>query len=179
MKLCVLFSSLILQARPFHPPLFYHPNNTLCFYRFPEHGSFNAKKACVRRHIPWNFPSSRKCSERRCLRIYAYIFFRILFPNIVNSYLKVKVSRNKSRRLRRGMEALARHRPHFTLKEIPWYSFLLEAEWTAGLLNADRRNRLLENLHAPYRESNPELPFLWRGASTNSARPKFVFTPYN
>jgi hypothetical protein len=25
-------------------------------------------------------------------------------------------------------------------KEIPWYSSLLEAEWTAGLLNADRRN---------------------------------------
>jgi hypothetical protein len=28
-------------------------------------------------------------------------------------------------------------RPHFTSEEIPWYSFLLEADWTSGLLNAD------------------------------------------
>lgn len=27
-------------------------------------------------------------------------------------------------------------RPQFTLMEIPWYSFLLEAEWVSGLLNA-------------------------------------------
>ena len=35
-------------------------------------------------------------------------------------------------------------RPLFTLKEIPWYSFLLECEWDPGLLNADRRIRSLE-----------------------------------
>jgi hypothetical protein len=32
----------------------------------------------------------------------------------------------------------SRRRPHFTFKEIPGYSFLLEAEWTPRLLNADR-----------------------------------------
>jgi hypothetical protein len=30
-------------------------------------------------------------------------------------------------------------RPHFTLKEIPLYSYLSEAEWTLGLLNTDRK----------------------------------------
>lgn len=30
--------------------------------------------------------------------------------------------------------------PPFTPKEIPLYSFLLEAEWSPGLLNADGRN---------------------------------------
>jgi hypothetical protein len=44
------------------------------------------------------------------------------------------------------------HQLQFTTKEIRWYSFLLEAEWTLGLLNADRRIRSLENfeeLHLP------------------------------
>ena len=27
--------------------------------------------------------------------------------------------------------------PYFTSEEIPWYSFLLRADWTPGLLNAD------------------------------------------
>jgi hypothetical protein len=45
-------------------------------------------------------------------------------------------------------------RPHFTLEEIPWYSFLLEAEWTPGLLNANRTKRRLENFQRPYRRSN-------------------------
>jgi hypothetical protein len=26
---------------------------------------------------------------------------------------------------------------HFTHKEITWYAFMLEAEWTSGLINAD------------------------------------------
>jgi hypothetical protein len=30
-------------------------------------------------------------------------------------------------------------RTQFTPKEIAWYSFLLQAEWAPGLLNADRR----------------------------------------
>ena len=51
-------------------------------------------------------------------------------------------------------------RPHYTPKEIPWYSLLLEAEWTPGLLNADRRRRSLGNFQGPYRESNPEPPVL-------------------
>ena len=50
------------------------------------------------------------------------------------------------------------HRPHFTPKEIPWYSFLLQAEWPAGLPNAARRNRSLENFQGPYLESNRYFP---------------------
>jgi hypothetical protein len=57
--------------------------------------------------------------------------------------VKVKLSRNKSCRFREGMECWAsiltltfdtaissRRRSHFTPKEVPWYSFLLEAGWT-------------------------------------------------
>ena len=33
--------------------------------------------------------------------------------------------------------------------------------WTPALLNEERRNGSLENLQGPYRESNPEFPFLW------------------
>jgi hypothetical protein len=36
-----------------------------------------------------------------------------------------------------------------------------------GLLNADRRNRSLENFQGPYRGSNTELPALRRNATTN------------
>jgi hypothetical protein len=48
--------------------------------------------------------------------------------------------------------------------EISWYWFLLEAEWTPGLLSAVRRNRSLENLRGPYGESQTEPPVLWRSA---------------
>ena len=58
-------------------------------------------------------------------------------------------------------------RPHFTPKEIPWYSFLIEAEWTLGLLNANRRRRALENFQETYRETKPEPYVLWCSASTN------------
>jgi hypothetical protein len=34
-------------------------------------------------------------------------------------------------------------RPQFTHKEIPWYSFLLKADWPAVLLNANRKYRSL------------------------------------
>jgi hypothetical protein len=53
-----------------------------------------------------------------------------------------------------------RRRPHYIPKKISWYSFLLEAERTPGLLNADRRRRLSENFQGPYRESNPDPPVL-------------------
>ena len=66
-------------------------------------------------------------------------------------------------------------RPHFTPKGIAWYSFLSNAEWTATLLNAGRRNRSLENFQGPYRESNPLPPVLWRSTSTNCA-PLLSFT---
>jgi len=49
-------------------------------------------------------------------------------------------------------------RLQFTPKEIPWYSFLLQAERPAGLPNAARRNRSLENFQGPYLESNWDLP---------------------
>ena len=54
-----------------------------------------------------------------------------------------------------GRVVSSTRRPHFAPKEIPWYSFLLEPEWTQELLNADRRNILLKNFQAPYRESKP------------------------
>jgi len=37
-------------------------------------------------------------------------------------------------------------RTRFTPKKNPWHSFLLEDEWTPEPLNADRRNRSLENI---------------------------------
>jgi len=49
-------------------------------------------------------------------------------------------------------------------QEISWYSFLLEAEWTAGLLSAERRNRSPEDFQGPYLKSNPESPVLRRNA---------------
>ena len=52
--------------------------------------------------------------------------------------------------------------PHFTSKEIPWHSFLLEVEWTQELQNAGRRNRSLEYFQGPYRKSNPEPPVVLR-----------------
>jgi len=51
-----------------------------------------------------------------------------------------------------------------SLQEIYWYSFLLQAEWTAGLLSAERRNRSPEDFQGPYRKSNPEIFILWRNA---------------
>ena len=60
-------------------------------------------------------------------------------------------------------------RPIFTPKKIPWYSFLLQAEWTPGLLNADRRITSLEHFHGSHREPNTEPPVLWRSVSINWA----------
>lgn len=47
------------------------------------------------------------------------------------------------------------------------YPFLFEVEWTAGILQADRRIRSVENFEGPYREWIPERPVLWRSSSTN------------
>jgi hypothetical protein len=41
---------------------------------------------------------------------------------------------------------------------------VLEAVWTLQVLNADRRNKLLENFQVPYRESNPEPSVLWHSS---------------
>jgi len=37
--------------------------------------------------------------------------------------------------------------------KIPWYSFLLEAEWTPWLINAEKENRSLENFQGTYWDS--------------------------
>ena len=57
----------------------------------------------------------------------------------------------------------------FNPKKIPWYSFLLQAEWTSWLLNAARKNRILENFQVPHRDPNPETSISWCSASTNCA----------
>ena len=91
---------------------------------------------------------------------------------------KKELSRNKSWRPRRdprnvGLPSLLWHSAQlrrqscqslFTLKGIPWYSFLLEAEWTPGLLSADRSNRSVDNFQGPYRKSKPKTPLLWSTA---------------
>jgi hypothetical protein len=51
-----------------------------------------------------------------------------------------------------GTAVSCTHRTHFTLKEIRLHSFLLEAEWTPGRLNAKRRVRSLENFQGPHRD---------------------------
>jgi hypothetical protein len=40
-------------------------------------------------------------------------------------------------------------------QKIPWYSFLLEAEWTPGLLNTDRRIRSLKKMPITPSENEP------------------------
>jgi len=42
-------------------------------------------------------------------------------------------------------------------QEVPWYPLLWEVEWNPGLLNADKRNRPLENFQGPNWEPGPEL----------------------
>jgi hypothetical protein len=65
-----------------------------------------------------------------------------------------------------GAAVSSTRQPHFTPKEISWYTFTLEAEWTPELLSADTRNRSLENFQGPYWELKPEQPILWRSAET-------------
>jgi len=43
-------------------------------------------------------------------------------------------------------------------KEIPWSSFLLQPEWNPGLMNAERKNRWLENFQESYEEETRNLP---------------------
>jgi hypothetical protein len=66
-----------------------------------------------------------------------------------------------------GRVVSSTHLPYFVPKEISWYSFLLEYERTPGLLNANRRNKLLKNFQEPNRVSNPEPEVLWQIISTD------------
>ena len=59
--------------------------------------------------------------------------------------------------------ALATFRP----QKIPLYSFPLEAKWTPGLLNEDRRIRSHKKFPGPKWESSPGPAMLWSNASTN------------
>ena len=99
------------------------------------------------------------------MQFWSLMFVR-LYPSVRLDYpyntcfitkVKVKLSRYKSWRLKRGNVMLCfqshsdiRHnlddravsctrRSLFAAKEIGWCSFLFEAEWSPGLLNADRR----------------------------------------
>ena len=45
-----------------------------------------------------------------------------------------------------GRAVSSTRQSHFTPKEIPWYSCLLEADWTLELLIVGRRNKSLENI---------------------------------
>ena len=56
-----------------------------------------------------------------------------------------------------------------------WYSFLLEAEWTPVLVNADRRIRSLENFQRPHRKSNPRSLVVWRNATARSSGAMYSF----
>jgi len=51
------------------------------------------------------------------------------------------------------------HQPHFTTKEIPWYSFLFEVERTPRLLTVDRGD-----IQGAYWELKPKPPILCHGA---------------
>jgi hypothetical protein len=44
--------------------------------------------------------------------------------------------------------------------------FLLQAEWTAGLLNVNKKNRTAEIFLIHNRKSNSEPPVLWHNTST-------------
>jgi len=80
--------------------------------------------------------------------------------------IKKKFSHNKSWRLRGKMECWASvhltqlgqhscqlYMPAALYPQIPWYSFLLEAEWTPWLNNAEKENRSLENFQGTYWDS--------------------------
>jgi len=61
----------------------------------------------------------------------------------------------------------ALHAGHTSLqRNIPWYSYVLEVEWTPRPLKADRRNKTLDNFQRVYSESNLESPVMWHSAST-------------
>jgi hypothetical protein len=108
-----------------------------------------------------------------------WITFLKQFSSFLLCYIlliKVILSFNKAWRIR-GRDGMLDFHPYLDI----WYnqasrvvnSFLLETELTPRLVNADRRNRSLENFQGPYWQLKLEPSVLWRSASTNSttARP--------
>jgi hypothetical protein len=55
---------------------------------------------------------------------------------------------------------------YFNPKEVPWCLFLVEAEWTPGLLNVARRSRSLKIFQASLQESNLAYAVVLCSAST-------------
>jgi hypothetical protein len=113
-----------------------------------------------------------------------YIISSVLYFDRECTWQKVKLSRNKSWRLRRRTKCWASI-PTLTFdtirttklsalragRTLPPRKFLgthlLDAEWTPGLMNAGRRNISLESFQGPYWKSNTEPPVLWRSASND------------
>ena len=74
------------------------------------------------------------------------------FSICVQVYSQLPLAFNKHhviRHQKHGRAVSFLHRSHFTSKEIPWYSYLLEAEWNPELLNAERKIRSLDNFRRP------------------------------
>jgi hypothetical protein len=66
-----------------------------------------------------------------------------------------------------GLPSLLRHSAQLERQScqlnalvIRWYSFLLQAEWTSGVLKAHRRIKSLEHIEETHRGSNPGTPVL-------------------
>jgi hypothetical protein len=70
----------------------------------------------------------------------------------------------KDQRQSQDTEVWTKHKVAFTPEQIPWYLFLLEAEWTPGVLNANRRIRSLEKFLCPHLESKSGPPVLCSGS---------------
>ena len=66
------------------------------------------------------------------------------------------------------------HQPHFTTKEIPWYSFLFEAERTPGLPNLNRAD-----IQGAYWELNPKPPILRHSAPNMVILRNTIYQPYS
>ena len=75
-------------------------------------------------------------------RVCVYYFVFCVYCSTTASGFKPICSEQQQQLV--GKVVRTTRRPHFDPKEIPWYSFLSEAEWTPGLPNADTRIKPLE-----------------------------------
>jgi hypothetical protein len=127
--------------------------------------------SCHPIHVTYKLDFIVKCLSKICV-IYdiaeQQCFLRAVVRKTVftKRKVKVKLSRNTKTQKWDGMlgfqpyfdidttskvQPSATHAAHILPpRTIPWYSFLLQAEWPAGLPNAARRNRSLENFQGPH-----------------------------